>query len=44
MGFDLPDAGLPARVIFDVTMAHLAADFAQVVDTAEVMARLPVVA
>lgn len=44
MGFDLPDAGLPARVIFDVTMAHLAADFAQVVDAAEVMARLPVVA
>ena len=42
IGFDLPEAGLPAPVIFDVTMAHLAADFAAVVDTAEVMARLPV--
>lgn len=40
IGFDLPEAGLPARVIFDVTMAHLAADFAQVADGAEVMARL----
>lgn len=44
IGFDLPEAGLSARVIFDVTMAHLAADFAQVADAAEVTARLPVVA
>lgn len=44
IGFDLPEAGLSARVIFDVTMAHLAADFADVADAAAVMARLPVVA
>lgn len=31
IGFDLP--GLPAQTIFDVTMAHLAADFATVTDT-----------
>ncbi|MCU0908443.1 MAG: isochorismatase family protein [Rhodobacteraceae bacterium] len=33
IGFDLPQAGLSARTIFDVTMAHLEADFARVVDT-----------
>lgn len=44
IGFDLPEAGLPAQVIFDVTMAHLAADFAEVSDAGEVMARLPAVA
>lgn len=44
MGFDLPDAGLTARVIFDVMMAHLAADFADVADAAEVIARLREVA
>ncbi|NBE06669.1 isochorismatase family protein [Paragemmobacter ruber] len=44
IGFDLPEAGLSARVIFDVTMAHLAADFADLADAAEVMARLPVLA
>lgn len=37
IGFDLPEARLPARVIFDVTMAHLAADFAAVAEAAEVM-------
>ncbi len=35
LGFDL--SGLPAKTIFDVTMAHLAADFAKVVDTADVL-------
>lgn len=44
IGFDLPEAGLSARVIFDVTMAHLAADFAVVADAAAVMAGLPVAA
>ncbi|MEI4474228.1 isochorismatase family protein [Frigidibacter sp. MR17.24] len=34
IGFDLPSAKQSARVIFDVTMAHLAADFACVTDTA----------
>ncbi|HEY0275215.1 MAG TPA: isochorismatase family protein [Paenirhodobacter sp.] len=38
LGFDMPDAHLSARTIFDVTMAHLAADFAKVVDTADVLA------
>jgi len=38
LGFDLPDAGLSAAVIFDVTLAHLAADFARVVDSASVLA------
>lgn len=40
IGFGLPDAGLSAQVIFDVTMAHLAADFAGVVATADVLAAL----
>lgn len=44
IGFDLPEAGLPAQVIFDVTMAHLAADFAVMADAGEVMACLPVMA
>ncbi|MDP3339641.1 isochorismatase family protein [Frigidibacter sp.] len=39
IGFDLPSAGLSARTIFDVTMAHLEADFARVV---EASALLPV--
>ncbi|KFI31561.1 isochorismatase [Haematobacter missouriensis] len=34
IGFGLPAAGLSARMIFDVTMAHLKADFARVVDAA----------
>lgn len=38
IGFDLPAAGRSARVIFDVTMAHLEADFAKVVDTSTVLA------
>lgn len=38
IGFDLPDAGLSAKVIFDVTMAHLEADFAQLVDTSDILA------
>lgn len=37
IGFDLPAAGLTARVIFDVTMAHLEADFARVVESAELL-------
>ena len=39
LGFGLPFADLSARTIFDVTMAHLQADFAQVVDTAEILRR-----
>lgn len=38
MGFDLPTAGLSAQTIFDVTMAHLAADFARLVDTGDLLA------
>ncbi|MEZ5796399.1 MAG: isochorismatase family protein [Paracoccaceae bacterium] len=38
IGIDLPGTGLPAQVILDVTLAHLEADFAQVVDTAAVLA------
>lgn len=38
IGFDLPAAGLSAQVIFDVTLAHLEADFARVVDSASVLA------
>lgn len=37
VGFDLPAAGLTAQVIFDVTMAHLEADFARIVDTSGAM-------
>ena len=39
LGFDLPSAGLSAAVIFDVTMALLEADFAAVVESAEVLSR-----
>jgi nicotinamidase-related amidase len=35
LGFDL--SGLSARTIFEVTMAHLEADFARVLDTATVL-------
>lgn len=38
LGFDLPDAGLTAQVIFDVTMAHLEADFARLVETSAELA------
>ncbi|MCE8431586.1 isochorismatase family protein [Rhodovulum sulfidophilum] len=38
IGFDLPAAGQTAQVIFDVTMAHLEADFALLVDASAVMA------
>lgn len=37
IGFDLPAAGQTAQVIFDVTMAHLEADFARLVDASAVM-------
>lgn len=37
LGFDLPDANLSARAIFDVTMAHLASDFAEIVETRQLM-------
>jgi nicotinamidase-related amidase len=36
VGFGLPSANLSARTIFDVTMAHLEADFAKVVDASKV--------
>ena len=35
LGFDLPDAHLSARQIFDVTMALLEADFAAAIDSAD---------
>ncbi len=38
LGFDLPSENLSARIIFDVTMAHLKADFAEVVDSASLIA------
>ena len=38
LGFDLPSANLSAQTIFDVTMAHLEADFARVVDTETLLA------
>ncbi|NSZ16340.1 isochorismatase family protein [Agrobacterium vitis] len=40
VGFDLPDENLSARVIFDVSMAHLKSDFANVVDSAEIITPL----
>lgn len=40
IGFDLPSAGLDAQTIFDVTMGLLAADFAEVTDSAAVLANL----
>ncbi|MDE3122146.1 MAG: cysteine hydrolase [Paracoccaceae bacterium] len=39
IGFDEPSSGIPARRIFDVTMALLEADFAKVCDTSDVIAR-----
>jgi nicotinamidase-related amidase len=41
LGFDLPDADLSAREIFDVTMAHLKSDFAEIVETRQLMAMQP---
>ncbi|WP_084295643.1 isochorismatase family protein [Cereibacter johrii] len=38
IGFNLPAAGQTAQVIFDVTMAHLEADFARLADASAVMA------
>lgn len=38
LGFDLPDAGLTAQMIFDVTMAHLEAEFARLVRTSAELA------
>lgn len=38
IGFDLPAAQLSARTIFDVTMAHLEADFARVVNSSDLLA------
>jgi nicotinamidase-related amidase len=38
LGFDIPSANLSARVIFDVTIAHLESDFANVVDAASLLA------
>ncbi|UHS63784.1 isochorismatase family protein [Agrobacterium vaccinii] len=40
VGFDLPDENLSARAIFDVTMAHLKSDFANIVDSSAIMAPL----
>ncbi|MDT1062476.1 isochorismatase family protein [Paracoccus sp. CPCC 101403] len=40
LGFGLPDAGLSARTVLDVTLALLEADFARVLPTAEVLARI----
>lgn len=37
LGFDLPGAGLSARTIFDVTMAHLEADFARLVEASTLL-------
>lgn len=37
LGFDMADYGLSARTVFDVTMAHLEADFARVVDAASLL-------
>ncbi|MEI2383698.1 cysteine hydrolase family protein [Breoghania sp. JC706] len=37
IAFSLPDAGLSARTAFDVTMAHLEADFARVIDTSAML-------
>ena len=37
IGFDLPGAGLSARMLFDATMGLLAADFATLVDSATLL-------
>jgi nicotinamidase-related amidase len=38
IGFDLPGESLSARTIFDVTMAQLKSDFADIVETSTVLA------
>jgi nicotinamidase-related amidase len=38
LGFDMPSENLSARTIFDVTMAHLNSDFAEIVDSSSVIA------
>jgi nicotinamidase-related amidase len=38
LGFDLPSENLPARTIFDVTMAHLKCDFAEIDESSSVIA------
>lgn len=40
IGFDLPSANLSAHTIFDVTMAHLEADFAKIVEASSVLTEL----
>lgn len=37
IGFDLPGKQQTAKTIFDVTMAHLEADFARILDSADVL-------
>nr|WP_303048859.1 isochorismatase family protein [Phaeobacter sp. HF9A] len=41
LGFALPAANLSAQVIFDVTMAHLAADFATLVESKALLDTAP---
>lgn len=38
MGFDMPDEQLSARAIFDVTMAHLKSDFAEIIESDAILA------
>lgn len=38
MGFDMPDEQLSARAIFDVTIAHLKSDFAEIIDSDAIVA------
>ena len=40
LGFDLPTANLSAQAIFDVTMALLAADFAEIIDSSALLSQL----
>lgn len=42
IGFDLPDAGLSARTIFDVSMALLAADFTTMTDSGSLLQASPI--
>ncbi|WFS00899.1 isochorismatase family protein [Rhizobium tumorigenes] len=37
IGFDLPGESMSARTIFDVTIAHLKADFADIVETSDLL-------
>lgn len=38
VGFDLPAEKISARTVFDVTMGHLRADFAEIVDSSSILA------